>query len=177
MGSDTFSGMPALPPSAIEHLSPDARAEVEGWWAELSGEEREEFDALWDVRGEDTAYVALVEAGRTTWQEVPVELRGRLLDPADAHDEALWKEQLLEYVNGHPEIRFFMAEGSFHICRAHAAARRVMMSGLIPARFVCPVGDEGCPLERASRCASGRAIALEAGPGWGGAGSATPPAR
>jgi len=96
----------------------------------------------------------------TTWPDPPIALLGVASDPELAHEEAQWTRQLGEYINGHEEIGFFLQERRFHICRAHAAARRVIATGVIPAGFVCPRAAAGCPFAGAAALVPARAIRL-----------------
>ena len=43
-------------------------------------------------------------------------------------DDGLARRQLLEYINSHEEIQFFLTARSFHICRAHSGARACLRS-------------------------------------------------
>ncbi len=59
-----------------------------------------------------------------SWRDQPLVLIGAPVDAALADDAALWTAQLVEYINSHEEVGFYLQERRFHICRAHAAARR-----------------------------------------------------
>jgi hypothetical protein len=72
----------------------------------------------------------------------------------------MWRQDLIEYLNAHPEIDFFLGERRFHICRAHAEARRVLATGGIPHDFACPLQRRACPFARALSGQPGRAIVL-----------------
>lgn len=136
------------PDDLLQGLSETDRAKVEAWWHGLDEDEENEFSTLWDARAEDTTYCATVVDGRTEWHELPITLRAYPAGTASEKENALWKRQLGEYINGH-EVQFFLAERRFHICRAHACARRVGETGLIPRDFVCPFADGACPFEGA----------------------------
>jgi hypothetical protein len=148
--------MSMLPEGVTAKLSEENLRLVEVWWSELDAASRDEFGSLWDARSEDTAYCATIVDGKTEWHELPIELRAF---PAGTHSEkenAMWKRQLGEYVNGH-EVHFYLAEKTFHVCRAHACAREVGRTGVVPATFSCPFADAACPFERALDAARGPA--------------------
>ncbi|GAB5549606.1 MAG: hypothetical protein RLO52_20355 [Sandaracinaceae bacterium] len=140
---------------------------VKRWWESLDDDAREALRALDDPRRDDVALAWDEERG--AFEALPIEVVGRFVDPEDARDDALARQQLLEYVNAHPELEFFLRERRFHICRAHAAARSVLRSGVIPAGFECPLRERSCPFERALAQGEGSVtLALRAKP---------PPAR
>ena len=62
--------------------------------------------------------------------------------------------------NFFPELDFSVGPRRFHICRAHADARRVLETGRIPHDFVCPLGRSSCPFGRALEQQPGQAIVL-----------------
>lgn len=95
-----------------------------------------------------------------SWRDQPLALIGAPVDAELAHDDALWTAQLVEYINGHEEVGFYLQERRFHICRAHAAARRVVGTGVIPAGFACPRRAADCPLAAAAACVLGQAVRL-----------------
>ena len=95
-----------------------------------------------------------------SWRDQPLVLIGAPVDAALAHDAALWTAQLVEYINSHEEVGFYLQERRFHICRAHAAARRVVRAGVIPAGFACPRRAADCPFAAAAACVPGQAVQL-----------------
>jgi len=97
---------------------------------------------------------------RTVWRDPPIELVGIPVDPESARENAAWCRQMIEYINGHEEIGFYLQERRFHICRSHAAARRVIERGVIDAGFVCPRGEAACPFAGAAAIVPGRAVML-----------------
>lgn len=99
------------------------------------------------------------------WHELPIELRGRFVDPADACENQMWRRDLIEYINNHPELRFQVEERTFHICRAHPAAREVVENGIVPNDFVCPAGNEACPFQLALAMGNGEPLVFD--PSWG----------
>jgi hypothetical protein len=103
----------------------------------------------------DSIALAATEGG---WHELSIELRAHIVDPEDD----TWCDDLIEYINGHPEVALHLEERRFHICRAHTAAREVIATGRVPATFTCPVANDRCPFEGASALVSGRALALAA---------------
>jgi hypothetical protein len=151
--------MTDLPEGVARGLSSSQRDTVDAWWRGLDGEERREFGKLWDERSEQTAYYAVDVDGKTEWHELPIKLRGFFVDHETHRENAMWKQQLCEYVNGH-EVRFFIAEKSFHVCRAHAVAREVIATGTIPHDFACPFASEQCPFAAALAASDGRSVWL-----------------
>ncbi|WP_157068989.1 hypothetical protein [Sandaracinus amylolyticus] len=151
----------SLPSGVTATLSAPQRDTVEAWWADLDDDARDEFERLWDARSDDTAYYATVDArGKTEWHELPIQLRGYFVDPETHRENAMWTRDLNEYVNSHEDVSFFLVHRSFHICRAHAIAREVARTGVVPAGFACPFAHAACPFERALDGAAGRAIWL-----------------
>lgn len=143
-----------MPEELTRDVPAAVRPAVEAWWRSLDALARDAVVS--EARPDDTAWLTDDEGHPV------VELRGRFVDPEDAIDDALWRQELIEYIDAHPEIVFFLEERRFHICRAHAVGRRVAKTGVVPRDFVCPLADRACPLQRASELGVGRAIALEA---------------
>ena len=88
---------------------------------------------------------------------------GRRRIPSFEREHAAWTHQLVEYINSHEEVEFHLKERTFHICRAHAEARRVIATGRIAADFACPVGAAACPFAAAAALVPGQAIRLKPG--------------
>lgn len=89
------------------------------------------------------------------------ELRGRLVDEENRVDDRLARQQLLEFVNNHEEIQFFLIEREFHVCRSHPGAQACLKSGVIPKGFACgarPAAD--CPMMKILEAAGGRSVEL-----------------
>ena len=145
--------MATLPSAVTAGLSDEKRDVANAWWAALDEESREEFLGLWDNRAEDAAYCATIEDGKTVWHELPIQLRAYPAGTNSEKENGLWKRQLGEYVNGH-EVAFFLHESVFHVCRAHACAREVGRTGVIPAGFSCPDRSATCPFESALELAA-----------------------
>lgn len=152
--------MQTLPAEAMTKLSLAQRAELEVWWGGLDDRARADFTAMYDERAEDTAFYATESDGRIEWHELPIELHGHFIDPEEQREHAMWKQELCDYIQAHEELRFFLVERSFHICRAHAVARRVAATGVVPADFSCPFARGDCPFIRALAVRPGHAIAL-----------------
>lgn len=95
-----------------------------------------------------------------SWRDQPLTLIGAPVDAELAHDAARWTTDLIEYINGHEEVGFYLQERRFHICRAHAAARRVVRAGVIPGGFTCPRRAADCPFATAAACVPGQAVRL-----------------
>lgn len=146
------------PPPALTHgLLPADRALAARWWSDLDESSRNAVRALVDRRLDS---FSTNEDGE--WHELSIELRGRFVDPMDAREDDTWCDDLIEYINAHPEVGFHLEERRFHICRAHRAARDVIAAGRVPAEFECPVADDRCPFQRASSVAGGCTIVLAA---------------
>ena len=147
--------MTDVPEEAVRGLTPKKRAVAEAWWRELDDASRREFTTLWDARTDDTAYCATIEEGRTVWHALPLTLHGFHAGTESAKENAFWQEQLREYIDGH-EVKFFLAQRTFHVCRAHAVAREVIATGIVPADFACPFANDACPFAAAlDRAAEG----------------------
>lgn len=95
-----------------------------------------------------------------SWRSHPVTLIAVAVDSEQARDAELWTTELIEYINSHEEAGFYLQERRFHICRAHAAARRVIHTGVIPAAFACPRGEPRCPYAGAAALVPDRALRL-----------------
>jgi hypothetical protein len=147
-----------LPQALIAHVAPSERAAVERWWRGLDEAQRRDVDAACD-RARDDITRATTEDG-STLVELPLELRADFVDAEDARDDAMWRADWIEYLNAHAEIAFFLEGRRFHICRAHADARRVARAGRIPHDFACPLASASCPFTRALARRPGRAIVL-----------------
>jgi hypothetical protein len=147
-----------LPPALTHALAPADRTLADRWWSALDDTARHAVRALTDRRL-DTIALAPIEG---EWHELSIELRGRVVDPEDAREDDTWCDDLIEYINGHPEVAFHLEERRFHICRAHRAARDVISTGRVPARFTCPAANDRCPFKEASSLASGRPLVLTA---------------
>jgi hypothetical protein len=94
------------------------------------------------------------------WREPPFVLVATPVDAELARENEQWTAELREYVNSHEEIDFFLREYRGHICRAHADARRVIDTGVIPPGFRCPRDAASCPFASASALAAGQALHL-----------------
>ena len=107
--------------------------EVTRWWKSLSPKERESLRE----------------------HRFPAEVCARFEEPGD--DESLdIPDDFYEYVIAH-EITL-SAERTFHICRAHEEALRVVAQGLIPADFVCPLAKDDCPMRVLLAESPGRSV-------------------
>jgi hypothetical protein len=149
-----------LPAELVERLPARARKweVLRAWWASLAEDDRAELGASWVA--EDTAS-AEVDDGA-----LAVLLEARFVEPAgreaflDREDERLAKQSLREWIEGHPEQPFFLAEQLFHICRAHPKAREAVRAGFVPADFSCPLANEGCPMRRLLAVEPGCSVVL-----------------
>ncbi|MEM1414024.1 MAG: hypothetical protein AAGH15_03950 [Myxococcota bacterium] len=128
------------------------------WWLGLPDEERSALLEAWDARREDIAWTS---AGRR-WEPLPIRVQGRTdIDPLLGPERRLMQRQLLEFINGHEEVRFFFRDVKFIVCRAHSPARRALAEGVMPAGFRCPVRGEACPMRAISAAAGERAVHIE----------------
>ncbi len=154
--------MESLPSGAVRDLSCEHRVRVEAWWSHLDGGAQAQLRSLYDERAEDTSFFALDVGGQTEWHDLPIELRGFFaVDRAAERENEMWTEQLREYVDAHEDILFFLEERTFHICRAHPEARRVIRTGVIAPDFACPLRRrDGCPFAGATAREPGKAIVL-----------------
>lgn len=150
-----------IPSELLDDNPAERQQQVRSWWAELSPAAQEEFARMWDERTDDTAYAAAAHDEGIEWHPLPIELVGRFVDEQDEldHDEA--KQSLLEFVNNHEEIGFFLVRRGFHICRAHKAAQDVICKGFLSADFKCPLDDENCPMRTIAVAAGGRNVAFD----------------
>ncbi|PCC75424.1 hypothetical protein SAMN02745121_03850 [Nannocystis exedens] len=148
-----------LPAEATRLLSRDHLAAIEAWWAGLDDAARAEFTALYDERAEDTAFYATIVDGKTEWHELPIELHGMYVDPENAPETAMWKQELCEFISN-TGVQFFLVDRTFHICRAHSQAREALACGAIPAGFTCPFEQAACPFEQALAARPGQSIVL-----------------
>jgi hypothetical protein len=144
----------------LDGLDEEEVARTMRWWATLSEDARLEFVQMWDARTDDTALCGTSDNGSITWHEVPIELRGALIDEENDREHKQAKSQLLEYISNHEDIQFFLLEKRFHICRAHTAARDVIRGGMLRADFECPVDEASCPMRAILNACPGRSIAL-----------------
>jgi hypothetical protein len=142
-----------LPPALTHGLSPADRALADRWWSALDDTSRHAIRALTDRRLDSIALAAT----EGEWHDLSIELRAHI-DPEDD----TWCDDLIEYINGHPEVALHLEERRFHICHAHRAAREVIATGRVPATFTCPVANDRCPFKEASSLASGRPLVLTA---------------
>ncbi|MFV8752779.1 hypothetical protein ACNOYE_19720 [Nannocystaceae bacterium ST9] len=155
--------MITIPAELVEGLPPGQHDKARAWWESLTPGAQTEFGRLWDSRSEDTALHGITREGEIEWHELPIELRGEIVDEqdlADQADEAQAHQDLLEYICGHEEIHFFLTERSFHLCRAHARAREVVRAGWLPSGFECPLADANCPMRRVLVASAGKSLRL-----------------
>ena len=154
--------MEMMPGSLLESLDVSQRLEAEAWGSLLPDTARRDFTGMWDQRAEDTAWAGYLDGEHPVWQELPIELVGELTDDDANFEHEELKQSLLEYINNHEEVQFFLVERSFHICRAHAAARKVLRQGYLPAGFTCPLGDSDCPMRAILLYAGGKSVVIRA---------------
>lgn len=154
--------MEMMPDALLEALDVSRRVEVEAWWSMLPEAARRDFVGMWDRRAEDTAWAGYLDGERLVWQELPIELVGELVDDDVDFEHDELKQNLLEYINNHEEVQFFLLERELHICRAHASARKVLTDGFLPADFVCPLGASDCPMRTILIHAGGKSVMIRA---------------
>ncbi|MEM1030925.1 MAG: hypothetical protein AAF928_04235 [Myxococcota bacterium] len=150
-----------IPNDLLTNLSSADVAKTLAWWRRLSHEAQLEFVQCWDARTDDTAFHGVSRDGDIEWHELPIELRGRLVDDENRVDDRLARQQLLEFVNNQEEVQFFLVDRQFHICRQHPGARACLRSGLIPKGFRCERSNAGdCPMMQILEAADGRSVEL-----------------
>lgn len=132
------------PKRLVRKLSLAQRDVVVAWWRSLDESARRELGAV---------------RSRPGAQEPELVLAGRPVDPLEQAENEQWTAQLCEYVNSH-DVPFFLEEQRFHICRAHAAARKVAETGVLPADFSCPLRQSTCPFDAARSLHPGCSIHL-----------------
>jgi hypothetical protein len=142
----------AVPPALVGSVGETEHGKLESWWDGLDETSRNAITELCSGGGD----IAL----ERDWFGVSIELHGRFIDPEDALEQEMWTEDLIEYINNRPEMRFHLEERRFHICRAHAAAREIVRTGVIHGHFTCPAANDACPFEAASDLGDGRALVL-----------------
>lgn len=150
-----------LPDFVIASMSEENAESIALWWGGLSEASQQDFLLLWDARADDCAYVGFIEDERLKWETLPLVVVGEFVEPDSAsldHDEM--KLQLLEFINGHEDIEFFLTTRQFHICRAHKHARDVVARGVIPADFVCPLKNNTCPMLHILGQSPGQSVCL-----------------
>jgi hypothetical protein len=152
--------MRAPPDDLLAPLNDEERARTTAWWSTLNDDAQLEFARMWDERADDTALFGTCADGDITWHEIPIELRGALIDEENDIEHKQAKQQLLEYIANHEEIHFFLVDRQFHICRAHPVARDVIRAGHLPADFVCPVDEASCPMRTILAACPGRSVRL-----------------
>jgi hypothetical protein len=104
-----------------KRLSKAHATEVDEWWRGLAPAVRREL--------------------RRGGRRPPTRVVARFVEPdepmAETHD-------FYEYLVNH---EIYIDDGpTWHICSAHPEARAVVAHGRIPASFVCPRSEAGCPM-------------------------------
>lgn len=152
-----------LPPDAIASLSPAEAAKASTWWQTLSDSARREFELLWDERNDDTSLYATTGGdGALTWHQLPITVRGLIVE--GRRPDHSFDEDLYDFLVNHPEGVVLLAGRTFHICRAHPAARDVLRAGFLPCDFRCPFDDANCPMKALLAAAGGKNVALQRSP-------------
>lgn len=134
----------AIPHWLTSCVSANEHEGIDRWWNELDAASRVELASFED----------------SSFEELPLELYGHFVDPEDAREDEMWHLDLIEYLNAHPDIDFFLEGQTFHVCRAHREARRVLQDGRIAYNFSCPFARSACPFARALALRPGWAIKL-----------------
>ena len=146
----------SFPPEALFFGQSEVeRKRTVEWWSGLGPESQAEFLRAFDSRADRTDLYGRIENGRIRWHELPIELRGGLIDEENDSEHRMFKAQLLEYISNHEDVQFFFVEKKLHICRAHSEARAAIQAGEIPNAFVCPLQDANCPMRRIVDLAGG----------------------
>jgi len=144
--------MPGIPTELLEAIPPGGRETATAWWQTFSDEQRSQIAELWDNRVEICFFDRQADASGKTddWSQVPAVQGGRFV-PHDSEGRDEWEPGYFEHLLAHPElmIAYQPAEQTFHIgCTVHAAARRCLANGSVPADFNCPLIQEACPFQR-----------------------------
>lgn len=155
--------MTTIPDALVRNVPENEQEHAKQWWATLSKKMQKEFLLFCDEKSDDTSYFGTVEEGALVWHELPIELKGRLIDPLEVREHKALKEELIEYVNNHEDVQFFVVEKKFHICRSHPAAAMAIKSGRIKADFRCPLNDNSCLMRRMLDACGGKDILVEVG--------------
>lgn len=132
------------------------------WWESLSEADQQDLRRRWDARSEELSRVAPTEANEP-WRRLPIHLVGHFVDPEDAVDERLMSQQLLEFILNHEDVRFFLAEREYHICRQHPPAHQILRERRLPADFRCPKRGADCPMRRISDAVAGLELRIRLG--------------
>lgn len=150
-----------IPNALTEGLATTEREKVGQWWLELSSDEQKQVAGMWDLRWDDSSLAAESMGTQTQWHELPIQLKGRLVDEETRGEDRMLKQQLFDYIVNHEEVTFFLEERTYHICRAHPAARTVIKNGLLPASFQCPLGNgPNCPMLVLLAATDGKSVAF-----------------
>jgi hypothetical protein len=150
-----------VPEILLEGVSDAEVAQIDRWWAALPVEVQSECARLCDPRSEDTAWSG---AGATLeWHELPIQLKGRLVDEETRRETRMYKQELFDYIVNHEEVQFFLEERKFHICHNDPVARAILESGFLPASFRCPLERGDCPMRTVLKAARGKSIELTPG--------------
>jgi hypothetical protein len=155
-----------LPANILGSVPPDAWPAVERWWSSLTDGERQEAASLWDERREVCFFHPQRDAaGRLDdWRQLPIVEGGRFVPHDDSVRLEEWLDDWIEYLAGHEEVillpRVVVVLRTFHICESVPAARAVVVSGLLPAGFACPLQSVGCPMRRVQLLAPQQALHL-----------------
>lgn len=159
MLGDAMPEIPSMPRAALVGLDAAARKKARTWWARLAPSARLDFLARWDERSDDTSLYGEVQTdGSVAWRELPLEVRGLIVEGRTDGRPSRWNAELYDYLVAHPEAVVVLAGKAFHVCRAHPAAHEVLRQGHLPADFVCPLAEERCPLRRLADAAGGKDV-------------------
>jgi hypothetical protein len=141
--------MDGLPPDFLAVLPKGTGPVAARWWASLSEADRKRVAGLWDERLEVRFFTPQADAAGEVdeWEEVPAVRGGRFGPRDDRQDE--WGPEFFERLLADPELvlAYEAPHRTFHIgCTRHEAARACLVSGFVPAEFVCPGVSDSCPL-------------------------------
>jgi hypothetical protein len=142
--------MTDVPADLLAAIPADASDVARKWWATLSADDQSRVAQLWDERYEVEFFAPQPDdAGAVDrWEQVPAVHGGRFV-PTDDDGRGEWAPGYFEYLLQHPElvVAYDPTLRTFHIgCTQHAAARKCLTDGEVPASFECPLGQIGCPL-------------------------------
>jgi hypothetical protein len=131
-----YRGQPLIPQRQSESLRLVGRF-IDGNEESLSYERSEAYDLLAEDSSKIPAYLSVYEANQA--------------------DDALAFWSLFEYAS---EKEFFLKMRTFHVCRAHKEARRVIGEGLLPKNFECPLQNTSCPMRQILCASPGKSLQI-----------------
>lgn len=111
------------------------------WWNALGVALQEELQSF-HVQGEQ---VANVVANINTELYLREKRYMVAREISDLHDHDFPNREYYEYLIGH-DVYLCLRGPTFHICKAHADLRLMLLAGLLPKRFSCYIGNQDCAM-------------------------------